>query len=278
MKYVLKAIYSLRQTLLISLLIMTGTLFWLIHDIRNGVRVLPPVWIFLGAWLILLIALIAVTAVTLKKEEPLKQILDESGFSDAYIAKFRETYPNLKTGGKLRLTGILTTAKRFSEAEQLLAEIPVSGLTEHQRMEYHTCQMDLLMSVHRMDEAIAELQRCRGFMDAYANNNPQRGIVYGLNAGVILAAANDYEGSEHYLQTAEHHIAAQKTMSPCLAQIARVMQLYLLGFPDRAQQLAEQTRLAIMQDPILTKDWQKQHFLEKLEDAKMYERSRYETK
>lgn len=272
MKTILKTLHELRKILLFSLIVLAGFIYWIWHDISHGVRILPPVWIFLGAWILLNIALIAVAAIAIKKEGPLNEILEQEGYSDAYIDKFRETYPDPTTATKLRLTGILTTAKRFSEAEQLLAEISPAGLTDDLRMEYHTCRMDLFFSSHRLNEAIAELQGCRPFMDEYANKHPQRGIVHGLNAGVILAAANDSVGSEHYLQAAEHHIAAQKKMSPCLAQIARVMQLYLLGQPDMARQRAEETRYAIMQDPILKKEWQKQHFLQKLEDAKSYER------
>lgn len=272
MKTLLLTLRALWKTLLFSLIVLIGFVYWIRYDLSHGVQIMPLRWIILALGILLNIALIVVAAVAVKKEGPLNEILEQEGYSDAYIEKFRETYPNPTTAQKLRLTGILTTAKRYSEAEQMLAGIPTAGLTEDLRMEYHTCRMDLLFSTHRYSEAITELQGCRSFMDAYANAHPKRGIVHGLNAGVILAAANDYEGSEHYLRAAEHFISEQKGMSPCLAQIARVIQLYLLGFPDRARQCAEETRTAIMQDPVLKQGWQKQHFLEKLEDAKSYER------
>lgn len=271
MKYLLMTIRALWKMLLGSLLVFAVTAAWICYDISQGVRVFAPLWVLLGAGLLLNILLIVFVASEMKREAPLNEILAESGLCDAYVEKYREVYPNPTTAKKLRLIGILTTVKRYDEAEQMLAEISPAALGEDLRIEYHTCRMDLLLSTHRMREAIAELQSCRRFMDDYANAHPRRGIVYGLNAGVILAAANDYESSEHYLQIAEYQIAQQKSISPCIAQIARVMQLYLLGFSDQAQQRAEQTRLAIAEDSILKAGWQKQHFLEKLDDAKTYE-------
>ena len=269
-KQILALLRALWKYILSSLVFLVVIGLWLTYDILHGVRIMPFLWILLAAWLIINAAMIVLLIFEFKKEAPLNEILAENGYCELYLEKFHEVYPNPNKNTALRLIGILTTMKHYAEAEQMLQQIQPFGLNDDQKMEYHTCRMDLFLSRHRFDAAIAELQSCRRFMDIYANAHPQRGFVYGLNAAVILAAANDYEGSEHYLQAAEHGIGQMKGISPCMAQIAKVMQLSLLGFTDRAGQLAEQTRLAIMEDPVLRADWQKQHFLQKLEDARTY--------
>ena len=68
-------------------------------------------------------------------------------------------------------------------------------------------------------------------------------------------------------EAAEKIIQSKSSMSPAMVQIARTMQLYALGFTDRAEAQEEKTYQSIMQDPQLAKQWQKDHFLKQLGKA-----------
>ena len=260
MKYAVKVAYTLRKLLLSALgaSLLLGLLIGFLSS-RDGGSFVKPFLCALIAYLILSLALIFLIASTLKKEEPLQKILAEKGYGDDYLQEFDRIYPAQTTSNKLRKADVLNTMQRYAEAEQLLATIPTVGLSDDRKMEYHNCRLDLFLGSHRIQEAMQELANCRKFMDIYANAHPERGVAYGLNAGVILAAAGDYEGSEHYIKAAEHTLEGMKEQSPVLAMIARTMQLYALGFDRQAEEQAAKTQQEIETSPILSEEWQKQH-------------------
>ena len=268
MKYIIAAAKGLWKSLLGVLggSLVLGALFGLFAK-SKGDPFQKPFLMFLCAGILISIALVLLIASVLKKEEPLLKILEEKGYCDEYLQTYDRVYPPTNVTNKLRKADVLNTMRRFDESEQLLATISPFGLSDDRKMEYHNCRLDLFLSTHRFKEAQQELAECRKFMDIYANANPLRGMVYGLNAAVTLATANDFEGSEHYLKAAEHTAEAQKDSSPVMAMIARTMQLYALGFDTQAEQQAEKTRMEIMNSPKLPASWQKEHFLAQLSRA-----------
>ena len=271
MKYIIASAKGLWKGLLCVLggSVLLGTLCGL-YAKSKGDLFLKPFLMFICAGILISIALVMLIASVLKKEEPLQQILAEKGYCDEYLQTYDRVYPPTNVANKLRKADVLNTMRRFAESEQLLATIPTLGLSDDRKMEYHNCRLDLFLSTHRFAEAQKELADCRKFMDIYANANPLRGMVYGLNAAVTLATANDFEGSEHYLKAAEHTAQSQKDTSPVMVMIARTMQLYALGFDTQAEQQAEKTRMEIMSSPKLDKQWQKDHFLAQLSRAQEF--------
>lgn len=268
MKYIMAAAKGLRKGLLcvIGGSVLLGALVGLYARSR-GDAFQKPFLMFICAGLLVSIALILLIASVLRKEEPLQKILAEKGYCDEYLQAFDRIYPPTNVTNKLRKADVLNTMQRFTESEQLLAAIPTFGLSDDRKMEYHNCRLDLFLSSHRFAEAQQELAQCRQFMDIYAAANPARGMVYSLNAAVTLATANDFEGSERYLKSAEQTAQSIKDISPVMVMIARTMQLYALGFQTQAQQQAEKTRAEIMNSPRLDKQWQKEHFLAQLSRA-----------
>ena len=231
----------------------------------------PPVWLSLliaaAAWLILWVLLFVLVAASMKKEQPLEDIMIEKGYCDEWLQKHSEIYPTPDRQQKLRRVDVLSYLDRYQEARALLESIPTAGMSDDRSYEYNNAWLDMLLTTGHYDEAVAKLESCRKFMDIYANANPLRGAAYGLNAAVIRAIAGDYQDSEHFLNAAEHAITNAKSMSPALVNIAKTMQLYALGFTDRAEAQEEQTYQAIQNDEKLTKQWQKDHFLAMLGKA-----------
>ena len=268
MKYIIASAKGLWKGLVcvIGGSVLLGALFGL-YARSKGDTFQKPFLMFICAGILISIALVLLIASVLRKEEPLQKILAEKGYGDEYLQEYDRVYPPTNVANKLRKADVLNTMRRFDESEQLLATIPTFGLSDDRKMEYHNCRLDLFLSTHRFAEAQQELAECRQFMDIYASANPVRGMVYSLNAAVILATANDYEGSERYMKSAEQTAFSMKDTSPVMAMIARTMQFYALGFDTQAEQQAEKTRTEIMNSPKLEKQWQKDHFLAQLSRA-----------
>lgn len=270
MNYVKQIFFGVKKMMLISLVIAicAGTAIPIIADSHSPIYI--PIMIAVLAWLLIWILLFFMVASTMKKEQPLEDIMEEKGYCDEWLQKHSEIYPTPDRAEKLRRVDVLTYLERYEEAASLLDSISTIDMNDDRKFEYQNARLDLFLTTGRCAEAIAELDVCRKFMDIYANANPLRGAVYGCNAAVIRALAGDYEDSEHYLKAAEHTILSQKNISPAIVMIAKTMQLYALGFDAQAAEQAAKTRQEIETSPILTKHFQKEQMLKMLLRAKNY--------
>ena len=268
MKYWKQVFWALRKPILglIPFTVLLGFLIWLPN--RDTAPLWKPMCCTVGARLLLIILLVVMISATLKKEEPLNEIMAKEGYSEAWLQKHSEIYPTPDRTQKLRRVDVLSYLGRYDDAKALLESIPTAGFNDDQKYEYQNARLDMLLTSGHYSEAIAELDRCRKFMDIYANTYRLRGAAYGCNAAVIRAIAGDYEDSEHFLKAAEHAILEQKTMSPVIVMIAKTMQLYALGFDTQAEEQAAKTRQEIETSPALAKDFQKTHMMQLLERAK----------
>ena len=268
MKYMLKTLSALRKPILglIPFTVLLGVLVWLPN--RDTAPLWKPLCCTVGAGLLLIVLVTLLIAGTLKKEEPLNEILAKDGYCEAWLQKHSEIYPTPDRSQKLRRVDVLSFMGRYDEAVSLLDSIPTVGFNDDQKYEYQNARLDLMLTGKHYAEGIAELDACRKFMDIYANTYPLRGAAYGCNAAVLRAIAGDYEDSEHFIKAAEHAILNQKDMSPAVVMIAKTMQLYALGFDAQAEEQAEKTRQEIETSPILAKAFQKTHMLQLLERAK----------
>lgn len=261
MKYLKMFLNAVKKPLLISFIAALGIGGVLGFLGLTGKPFYVPLCIAFGIWLVLWILLYLMISASMKKEEPLDAILAEQGYGDAWLQKHSEIYPTPTRSEKLRRVDVLSYLNRYDEAKALLDSIPTVGLNDDQNFQLNNARLDMLLTTGHYDEAAAFLGGCRKFMDIYSQGNPLYGAVYGLNAGVILAIQGDFDGSEHYISTSERIISTKKSMSPVTVEIAKTMRLYALGFTDRAEAQEEQTYQAILQDPLLPKQWQKDHFL-----------------
>ena len=261
MKYLKMFLNAVKKPLLISFVAALGIGGVLGFLGLTGKPFYVPLCIAFGIWLVLWILLYLMVSASMKKEEPLDAILAEQGYGDAWLQKHSEIYPTPTRSEKLRRVDVLSYLNRYDEAKALLDSIPTVGLNDDQNFQLNNARLDMLLTTGHYDEAAAFLGNCRKFMDIYSQGNPLYGAVYGLNAGVILAIQGDFDGSEHYISTSERIISTKKSMSPVTVEIAKTMRLYALGFTDRAEAQEEQTYQAILQDPLLPKQWQKDHFL-----------------
>lgn len=268
MKYWMKTFSALRKPILglIPFTVILGVLIWLPN--RSTAPLWKPMCCTVGAGLLLILLVTVLIALTLKKEEPLNEILAKDGYCEEWLQKHSEIYPTPDRSQKLRRVDVLSFMGKYDEATALLDSIPTAGMNDDQKYEYQNARLDLLLNAKHYDEAIAELNACRKFMDIYANTYRLRGAAYGCNAAVIRAIAGDYEDSEHFYKAAEQTILAQKDMSPAIVMIAKTMQLYALGFDAQAKEQEIKTRQEIETNPVLAKDFQKTHMLQLLERAK----------
>ena len=267
MKYFKQVVIATKKLILISLAAALGIGAVIAFLGRTDKPFWVPLCIALGIWLVLWILLIFLVSSSLKKDEPLNEILEAQGYCDAWLQKHSEIYPTPTRAEKLRRVEVLSYLDRYDEAKALLDSIPTVGLNDTEVFQVHNARLDMLLTTGHYAEAANYFAGCQKFMDIYSQTNPLYGAVYGLNAGVILAIQGDYNGSEHYIGTAEKIIQSRSSMSPAMVQIARTMQLYALGFTDRAEAQEEKTYQSIMQDPQLAKQWQKDHFLKQLGKA-----------
>lgn len=267
MKYFKQVVIATKKLILISLAAALGIGAVIAFLGWTDKPFWVPLCIALGIWLVLWILLIFLVSSSLKKDEPLNEILEAQGYCDAWLQKHSEIYPNPTRAEKLRRVEVLSYLDRYDEAKALLDSIPTVGLNDTEVFQVHNARLDMLLTTGHYAEAANYFAGCQKFMDIYSQTNPLYGAVYGLNAGVILAIQGDYNGSEHYIGTAEKIIQSKSSMSPAMVQIARTMQLYALGFTDRAEAQEEKTYQSIMQDPQLAKQWQKDHFLKQLGKA-----------
>ena len=267
MKYFKQIVIAAKKLLLISLaaaLVVSGAIGFL------GVTGKPfwvPMCVAFGIWMVLWVLIILSVSSSMKKDEPLDEILASQGYSDAWLQKHSEIYPTPTRAEKLRRVEVLSYLDRYDEAKALLDSIPTVGLNDTEMFKLHNARLDMLLTTGHYAEAAEYFAGCQKFMDIYSQTNPLYGAVYGLNAGVILAVKGDFDGSEHYISTAERIISTKKSMSSAMVEIAKTMRLYALGFTDRAEAQEEQTYHAILQDPVLEKQWQKDHFLSLLGKA-----------
>ena len=267
MKYFKQVVIATKKLILISLAAALGIGAVIAFLGWTDKPFWVPLCIALGIWLVLWILLIFLVSSSLKKDEPLNEILEAQGYCDAWLQKHSEIYPTPTRAEKLRRVEVLSYLDRYDEAKALLDSIPTVGLNDTEVFQVHNERLDMLLTTGHYAEAANYFAGCQKFMDIYSQTNPLYGAVYGLNAGVILAIQGDYNGSEHYIGTAEKIIQSKSSMSPAMVQIARTMQLYALGFTDRAEAQEEKTYQSIMQDPQLAKQWQKDHFLKQLGKA-----------
>ena len=267
MKYFKQVVIATKKLILISLAAALGIGAVIAFLGWTDKPFWVPLCIALGIWLVLWILLIFLVSSSLKKDEPLNEILEAQGYCDAWLQKHSEIYPTPTRAEKLRRVEVLSYLDRYDEAKALLDSIPTVGLNDTEVFQVHNARLDMLLTTGHYAEAANYFAGCQKFMDIYSQTNPLYGAVYGLNAGVILAIQGDYNGSEHYIGTAEKIIQSRSSMSPAMVQIARTMQLYALGFTDRAEAQEEKTYQSIMQDPQLAKQWQKDHFLAQLGKA-----------
>ena len=267
MKYFKQVVIATKKLILISLAAALGIGAVIAFLGWTDKPFWVPLCIALGIWLVLWILLIFLVSSSLKKDEPLNEILEAQGYCDAWLQKHSEIYPTPTRAEKLRRVEVLSYLDRYDEARTLLDSIPTVGLNDTEVFQVHNARLDMLLTTGHYAEAANYFAGCQKFMDIYSQTNPLYGAVYGLNAGVILAIQGDYNGSEHYIGTAEKIIQSKSSMSPAMVQIARTMQLYALGFTDRAEAQEEKTYQSIMQDPQLAKQWQKDHFLKQLGKA-----------
>lgn len=266
-KYFTQIVFASKKLMLISLAAALGIGAAIHFMADNHPPIYLTVLIALLAWVIIWILLIFLVASSLKKDEPLEEIMAEKGYCDEWLQKHSEIYPTPDREQKLRRVSVLSYLNRYQEARALLESIPTAGMSDDRTYEYNIAWLDMLFTTGHYDEAIQKLESCRGFMDIYANANPLRGVAYGLNGAVIRAVAGDFEDSEHFLNAARNGASLSKTMSPVLLNISKTMQLYALGFTDRAEAQEEETYQGILKDDKLTKQWQRDHFLELLGKA-----------
>lgn len=264
MKYIKPILRALWKPMLGSLGIAAAVALCVFWSHRETMAVWKPLCVAAIAWLILWILLTVMIAGTMKKEEPLDEILAEHGYGGEWLQKHSEIYPDPDREQKLRRVDVLSFMGRYDEAKALLNSISTVGMSDDRNFEYNNAWLDMLLTTGHYAEAQAFLTKCRQFMDIYANANPLRGIAYGCNACVILALADDFEGSEHYYNAALHTVETTKGISKAMVRIAKTMQLYALGFFPQAEAQEEQTYQEIISEPLFTKQWQKGHFLAQL--------------
>ena len=268
MKYITQVIKALLKLMLISLGVVVLVSVLVYVKASDPMPLWKPLCIGLIAWLLLWAVLVLMISASLKKEEPLDKILAEKGCCDEWLQKHSEIYPVPDRSQKLRRVDVLSYLGRYDEAKAILDSLSTLPMNDNQTFEYHNARLDMLLTTGHYDEAIGYLEKCRKFMDIYSGTNPMYGAVYGCNAGVILALAGDFDGSQHYLDAAEKVFAAKPSMSMAIPKIARTMQLYALDFIDRAEQQEAETAQYIINDTRLTAQWQKDHFLDSLKRAK----------
>lgn len=262
MKYIKLILHALWQKALITLAaaLGTGVLIWLVGGMEFALW--KSVGAMLAGWTILWILLIALMASTMKKEQPLEDILMEHGYCEEWLQKHSEIYPNPSRSQKLQRVDVLSYLGRYDEAKALLESIPRVGMNDDQNYEYNVSALDMLMTTGHYAEALAYLENCRKFMDIYANDNRLRGVPYGCNAAVIYAVAGDFETSEHYLKAAESALVNAKGMSLVMTMTARTMQLYAMDLIAPAEQQEQKTyEYIISPESKLDKQWQRDHFL-----------------
>lgn len=267
MKY-LKPLFSLLKLPLFGSLPVAALIGFAVYAFsQNRLPVWKPVCVAVLVWLVLWIVLFAMLAAALKKEQPLEDILVEQGYCDAWLQKHSEIYPQPDRQQKLVRVDVLSFLGRYDEARTLLESIPTAAMSDDREFEYNNAWLDMLLKTGHYGEAIQKFADCRKFMDIYANANPMRGAVYGLNAAVILALQGDYEGSEHYLRTAEHRLSGNSAHR-ALVRIATVMQHYALGFTPQAEELEATVKAEIQNEPEFSKPWLRDHLLQMLSRAK----------
>ncbi len=268
MNYFVQTLKAIKKPILLIFTVFTaiGILIW--FKSQDTMPFWKPLCIMLLAALGFSVLLTALIAKALKKEAPLTEIAAEKGYCEEWLQKHSEIYPTPTRAEKLRRVDVLGYLGRYDEASELLDSISTFDMDDDRKFEYQNARLDLLLSTDHYQEAIAELDACRKFMDIYANMHPLRGAVYGCNAAVIRAVAGDYEDSEHFIAAAQKAISAEKSMSPIIVMIAKTMQLYALGFDKQAKEQEAAAKQEIETSPILAKSFQKERMMQLLTKAK----------
>ncbi|MBR4200883.1 MAG: hypothetical protein IKQ91_06350 [Oscillospiraceae bacterium] len=261
MKYIKPVFMALRKFIFGSLGIAVVVSIAVIAFAKDPMPVWKPVCVAVLVWLIIWILLLLMISSSMKKDEPLNEILAAKGYCDEWLQKHSEIYPNPDRSQKLRRADVLSFLGRYEEAKTILDSLSTLPMNDNQQFEYHNAQLDMLLTTAHYDEAAAYLDKCRKFMDIYSETNPMYGAVYACNAAVILALADDFDASEHYMKKAEQIFSTMKDHSLVMPKISRTMQLYALGFAEKAEAQEEETYKYIMNDPKLSEQWQKDHFL-----------------
>ena len=261
MKYVKNVVKTLGKFILISAAAAAAICIYLHLRSPETMPLWKPLCIAAVCLVVIWVLLIALICNSLKKDEPLNEILAAKGYCDAWLQKHSEIYPNPDRSQKLRRADVLSFLGRYDEAKALLDSMSTLPMNDNQTFEYHNARLDMLLTTGHYDEAVQYLEKCRKFMDIYSETNPVYGAVYGCNAAVILALADDFDASEHYLKKAEQTFSTMKDHSLAMPKISRTMQLYALGFVEKAEAQEEETYKYIVNDPNLSEQWQKDHFL-----------------
>ncbi len=201
--------------------------------------------------------------------EEIETIYKQKGHCDEWVEAYKAGHPKMKTMDKLTLADVLITLDRYSEAESLLNEAKVNGLSDDIiKGVYYLALINLYIGQKRAEEAMDVLEKQGKFLNIFysAPAYQRMSIAFYDSAAVTLAMNGKYEAAAKYYSL-EKQSAVKYDKTGIYPMLTNVHLLKLAGNDEMVEKEAEATKNYIENYNGFSLPWQKDSFLRLLEKS-----------
>lgn len=201
--------------------------------------------------------------------EELEMLYQERGFCEEYAEKYKALHSKkMAPMDYLTLADIYISLKKYSDAEEMLSHVNVGFNTDDTIKGMYLLQrLNLYIGEGKSQEAFETFVREQKFLDIFfsAPAYKRMGVAYYDAAAVILAMNGKLEAAGHYYQL-EKQSAEANNKASLYPVLTNVHMLKAAGNHDMAEEAAAKAREDIMNFTGYSYPWQKEQFLNMLND------------
>ncbi len=201
--------------------------------------------------------------------EELEMLYQERGFCEEYAEKYKALHSKkMAPMDYLTLADIYISLKKYSDAEEMLSHVNVGFNTDDTIKGMYLLQrLNLYIGEGKSQEALETFVREQKFLDIFfsAPAYKRMGVAYYDAAAVILAMNGKLEAAGHYYQL-EKQSAEANNKASLYPVLTNVHMLKAAGNDDMAEEAAAKAREDIMNFTGYSYPWQKEQFLNMLND------------
>lgn len=217
-------------------------------------------------WMLICVVLALIAWKSVRKQKPLHDIYENEGFSENYLAKFQEIYPQFGNSEKIRLCDIYIGLERYADAKQMLENIVENELAAPEIPVFQNVRMTYFLFTHQKHNAIQTFTSHKTVLDYYAKEHMSAAGSYLSNAVLILAMQGEQADSDRYFDLFQlwRDCMGKKLISDYPVKITRMAQLYLLGYTTNAELLEQELLKNITEEQNFEHEWQRESTLRSL--------------
>ncbi len=207
------------------------------------------------------------------KYAEMNRIMAEKGICDEYIEAYKAAHPNMSAFDRIQLADLLTTVRRYDEAERILSSMKLGFFSSDdlEKATYCVAAMNLYLNTERYADSFELLKKEKSFLNIFFQSpvGKQSAPAY-YDCAACTCAANGYEGTaEEYIQMEERWAEKHDSLG-FYVPITRIAVKNLTGDPRGARADAEELRRKIESCEKLQSKAAKDAYFRMIENAVNY--------